>query len=67
VAPREVVTDTAAVYPAVLDELLPSAWLTSSSTRRMKLSIGGVGQVVLTAVARLPAGTVRAVWVARQR
>jgi hypothetical protein len=26
VAPREVVTDAAPVYPAVLDELLPSAW-----------------------------------------
>jgi transposase-like protein len=26
VTPTEVVTDTAAVYPAVLDELVPSAW-----------------------------------------
>jgi transposase-like protein len=26
VAPSEVVTDAAPVYPAVLDELLPSAW-----------------------------------------
>jgi transposase-like protein len=26
VKPTEVVTDAAAVYPAVLDELLPSAW-----------------------------------------
>jgi transposase-like protein len=26
VPPREVVTDAAPVYPAVLDELLPSAW-----------------------------------------
>jgi transposase-like protein len=26
VTPREVVTDAAPVYPAVLDELLPSAW-----------------------------------------
>ena len=26
VTPTEVVTDAAAVYPAVLDELLPSAW-----------------------------------------
>jgi IS6 family transposase len=24
--PREVVTDAAAVYPGVLDELVPSAW-----------------------------------------
>jgi hypothetical protein len=24
--PREVVTDGAAVYPSVLDELIPSAW-----------------------------------------
>jgi transposase-like protein len=26
VTPTEVVTDAAAVYPAVLDELIPSAW-----------------------------------------
>jgi transposase-like protein len=26
VTPREVVTDAAAVYPGVLDELIPSAW-----------------------------------------
>ena len=26
VTPREVVTDAAAIYPAVLDELIPSAW-----------------------------------------
>jgi transposase, IS6 family len=26
VTPREVVTDAAAVYPAVLDDLIPSAW-----------------------------------------
>jgi transposase-like protein len=26
VTPREVVTDAAAVYPAVLDELIPQAW-----------------------------------------
>jgi transposase-like protein len=26
VTPNEVVTDAAAIYPAVLDELLPSAW-----------------------------------------
>ena len=26
VTPREVVTDAAPVYPAVLDELIPSAW-----------------------------------------
>jgi transposase-like protein len=26
VTPSEVVTDAAAVYPAVLDELIPSAW-----------------------------------------
>jgi len=26
VTPREVITDAAAVYPAVLDELIPSAW-----------------------------------------
>jgi transposase-like protein len=26
VTPNEVVTDAAAVYPAVLDELIPSAW-----------------------------------------
>jgi transposase-like protein len=26
VTPREVVTDTAAVYPSVLDELLPPVW-----------------------------------------
>lgn len=26
VTPSEVVTDAAAIYPAVLDELIPSAW-----------------------------------------
>ncbi|WP_406044999.1 DDE-type integrase/transposase/recombinase [Micromonospora sp. NBC_00898] len=30
--PSEVVTDAAAVYPAVLDELIPSAGTTLSST-----------------------------------
>jgi transposase-like protein len=33
VAPSEVVTDAAAVYPAVLDELVPQRGTTSSSTR----------------------------------
>jgi transposase-like protein len=34
VTPGEVVTDAAAVYPRVLDELIPQAWLCRSETRR---------------------------------
>jgi hypothetical protein len=48
VTPSEVVTDAAAVYPAVLDELIPSAWTTSSGTpiirlRRIMISLSIIG------------------------
>ena len=67
VTPREVVTDAAPVYPAVLEELLPAAWHHVEQYETDEIVKVGVAHVVLTAVAHLPAGRVRAVWAARWR